>query len=563
MNLMTVKKDAQEIATSISEIMGVDVVIVDSDLQRIADTFHYPYRSIDIQTTSIIGRILKTGRPLVVDNKDFFQSCADCKDRVWCRMQGLMGVPILFQGKTMGAIGLVVEENNVRHLVENTNLVLTFLQQMADLLSGKLAEAENYNSIQQMSSRWEYMLNTVDAGVVLLDGSNSIIVHNEHFCRIFGIEGECYNHQLTEYISHPVITDILRKRLDVAGQALVVPLENSVFYGRVQVKQMWQNGICRGAVFSFQDWYHAFPEEVSFVGNRCGRQSLKELCTESGLFAKLSQAARNEPAPILLCGSRESLRYLHSLAAAIHVHSGREGKCNYVSSEDWIDFVPLTFDLSDVAKVPPAVLISHQGTLCISQVFDLPVSQQRSLLDYVRKCRSREKLGFCTRLIFLAAGDLPDAESRFICRELLEELLPYKIQVPNPLHCSKHLRRQLERYFADYAECYHTGQLEVEMEVWDILLGFPWKQSNYPLYKIVECLVRDSGGKVRAEQARQLLEELNVLPRSVEGFEQEQIRRLLNEGASVEQIANILKISRSTLYRRIKKYKLIDKENEL
>ena len=65
---------------------------------------------------------------------------------------------------------------------------------------------------------------------------------------------------------------------------------------------------------------------------------------------------------------------------------------------------------------------------------------------------------------------------------------------------------------------------------------------------------------ISAEQTRGLLSELNASPKSVEGFEQEQIQRLLNEGASVEQITNILKISRSTLYRRIKKYNFKSKE---
>lgn len=562
MDLMAVKKDAQEIATSISEVMGVDVVIVDSALQRVADTFHYPYRSIEVRETSIIGRILKTGRPLVVDNKDFFQTCADCKDRIVCKMQGLIGVPILFRGETVGAIGLVVEPNNIRHLVENTYLVQAFLQQMADLLSSKLEQTQSYKNIQQMSTQWEYVLNTVDSGIVLLDRNGCIIVHNEYFCHLFEIPDECYNHQLTEYITHPVITEALEARQNVTDRILVMPLGNSAFLGQLQIEQMWQKDTYCGAVLSFQDWNRIFPQEVSFVGDRDTRHSLSELCGGEPA-AQLRQAIQADTQALLLCGNAESDSYLRNLAAAIHESAGREGKFNYVSHEDWMAAVPLSFDSSDLSSVPPAMLIAHKGTLCISQVFELPVIQQQALLDYLKRSENSPKnLAFSTKLIFTVSGALPDPASPFICRELLERLLPHKIQLPNPLHRQKHLRVLFKKAFTDYMDGYQTGPLKIERQAWTELLHFPWERSLYPYNKVIENLVRSSSGVISALQTHQLLEQLNIPVKSVDDFELEQIRRLLNEGASVEQIANNLKISRSTLYRRIKKYNLIDKENE-
>ena len=39
MDLTSIKQTAQEIAVSISKVVGVDVLIVDENLERIADTF--------------------------------------------------------------------------------------------------------------------------------------------------------------------------------------------------------------------------------------------------------------------------------------------------------------------------------------------------------------------------------------------------------------------------------------------------------------------------------------------------------------------------------------------
>ena len=91
MDLMSVQRDAQQISVAISEVIGVDVVVVDDQLRRVADTFHYPDNVIPIRSSSIIGRIIETGQPIVVDNKHYYQSCVDCKDRALCSMTGIRG----------------------------------------------------------------------------------------------------------------------------------------------------------------------------------------------------------------------------------------------------------------------------------------------------------------------------------------------------------------------------------------------------------------------------------------------------------------------------------------
>ena len=561
MNLMDVKKDAQEIASSISEIMGVDVVIVDTVPQRIADTFRYPYRSLEIYKSSIIGRILELGRPLLVDNKDYFQSCAVCKDRFWCKMQGLMGVPILYNGETVGAIGLVIEDRNVRHLVENSNLVFIFLQHMADLLAVKLEKAENRNSgRQQLSPNLEHMLDTVDTGVVILDGGSNIIVHNERFRTLFGIESDCYNHPLTEYISHPMVERILQDSSDVADQSLVIALENTVFYGQLQVKRMWNNNVFRGSILSFRDWTSTLPLDTSIVGKYHAGRTLEDLCHSEDLRSKLRKAATQALRPVILHGQRGSERYLRYLAEAVHRRSDCTGRFVHVNASDWMEMFPLEFDLSDARCIPLSILLAHRGTLCISQVFELPVCQQQCIYNYLRKSFTRERINFSARFVFVTIGALPDLQSPFVCRELLEMLMPDVVRVPNPIQDKAALRHQLEQYFKDYAACYHREEMKIDSGVWDLLLEFSWEQCDHPIHKIVENLVRNSSGTVDVKKTRQLLSQLNASPVSVEDFEQEQIQRLLNEGASVEQITQILKISRSTLYRRIKKYNTTIKE---
>ena len=559
MNLMTVQKVAQEIAVSISEIMNVDVVIVDDQLNRVADTFRYPYSSIEVRSSSIIGRILKTGQPLIVDNKDFFPSCMDCRDRGWCRMQGLMGVPIMANGQTVGAIGLVVEQSNVRHLVENTNLVLTFLQQMADHLSGKLIWQESYDSLQKISSQWECIINTVDACVVLLDGLHRIIVQNERFQRLFGHGENCCDHLLTEYISHPVVDRILSERLEAAGKSLVLPMEDGVFCGVIHVRQIWQNGVFQGTVFSIQELAGSVHEDTSAFGMEEFPDTLSSLVTDREILGELESVNRSRTGWVLLRGNRLQEPYLRRVALAIHMASGRPGKFVYVRSRDWYgtNLEPVAFDLTDLNQIPSSIMLAHQGTLCIHHIFDLPVCQQERIMAYLRGGRDRRQgSGFVTKLIFLENEILPSEDSPYVCGELFRLLAGGMIELPNPTHTHRQMRRRLEKCFRMYARSCGIGEPEIEEEVWDILGEYPWDTCRQPMHKVVEQLVCAHGGKVRTADADSVLRKLDLESRSVRNFEQEQIVQLMGDGLPLEQIANLLKISRSTLYRRIKKYGL-------
>lgn len=565
MNLFAVEKDAQELATSVSRLMGVDVVIVDSELRRIADTFHYPYKNIEIRTNSIIGQIVKTGSSLVVDQKDFFVSCMDCKDRTWCKMRGLMGVPIVVQDKIVGAIGLVIRENNALHLIKNTNLILSFLQQISEMLSNGLTRAENISRYQIMSSQWEHMLNAVDAGVALLDNDGFIIAHNENFCRLFDIEEDCNSHLFTKYVSHSEINTLIEKGLDVDGRTWMFPLRNHAFYGQIQIKQVCHEGQRYGTVVSFQNIYHSIPSECFFHGGEPKKLSLQKIRGDVKLTEALLNAARNDMDPVLLCGGSACEGYLRQVAVAIHEESGRSGKFNYVSGREWLEEVPLAFDPTEIGEIPQAILIAHQGTLCISSVFDLPLIQQRSLLHYLRSSREKREyssgMRLATRMIFLLCGPLPKADSCYVCTELLEELMPHLIQIPNPLNNQKYLTATLKGLFREYSRVYGKTQLSIEPEAWNTLLAFPWEQgSRTQIHQVVEQLVCGTSGMIHTQQVRQLLEVQDTPEQSVEEFERDKIERLLQEGVAVEQIASILKISRSTLYRRIKKFNLSNKE---
>jgi transcriptional regulator with GAF, ATPase, and Fis domain len=127
LELTTIKQSAEQIATTISKIMEVDVVVVDNQLERIADTFKYPHKQIDIRTNSIVGSIIVTGRHLVIEDKRYSDACQSCPDLQTCDMESIIGVPIIYKDKVIGAVALIVPPQRMLNFKNNFDHVLEFL----------------------------------------------------------------------------------------------------------------------------------------------------------------------------------------------------------------------------------------------------------------------------------------------------------------------------------------------------------------------------------------------------------------------------------------------------
>lgn len=563
MKLMSIQKDAQEIAASICEIVGVDVVIVDDEMERVADTFRYPYNRIDIHTRSIVGSIVSSGQPQVVENKNYFKSCVECASREWCQMQGLIGVPILLRGSTIGAMGVVLERNNAKRLLENVSLVLTFLGQMASLLASKLCSRADYANLQRMSAQWEDMLDTMDSGVALVDEKNAVVVHNERFNRYFQVPGGCgHGRPLSELVDHPLVEEALRKREDISDQPIIVPLAHTTFYGSFHVKRMWQDGLYCGAVFTFRDTNGLPSDDILLYTGHDMKETVHQLCGDSQIGEQLQRRIHDPQErddPLLLCGTSEE--YLLRLAVALHNSAGRVGRFVLINGRGLYDAQIAQNPFLSEDGIAGTLLMAHQGTVCIGDVFELPVYIQRWLLRFLRRSGENSwEVGlhkeFQTQFIFLNTRPAQGGELPFRENELVELLEKHRIDVPDPLGSRQRLQILLDRSLAHYCGCYGKQGMTVEPEAWELLLAFPWEKGTHGPYKVMEYLVCACEGVITREAVEELRMRMDSPARSAKDYERQEIQRLLDSGVSCDQIANILHISRATLYRRIKNYKL-------
>ena len=105
-------KDIKDVVTRhvkiISDVLGVNVTVIDRNLCRISSVRPSFEEPEEVRWDSIVGTVISTGQPLAVDNPSKYAPCKRCPDFHSCRMDGVIAVPIICQGEILGAFYLVV-----------------------------------------------------------------------------------------------------------------------------------------------------------------------------------------------------------------------------------------------------------------------------------------------------------------------------------------------------------------------------------------------------------------------------------------------------------------------
>ncbi|HSK68476.1 MAG TPA: GAF domain-containing protein [Candidatus Limnocylindria bacterium] len=218
--LADVRAGAGRTAAAIKSLLGVDVVIVDTDLSRVADTFGYAGREIVVRSSSIVGMIIQTGKSLAIDDKERFESCRRCQDRAECRMQSLIGVPILLSGRVAGAIALVIPRQTGAALFERLASTLDFLGEVAHGLSAQIKAVEDTTRLLREKHERELLIDCVEDAAAILDERGLITFSNRAFDQRFFSGSRTVNIPLENVIPDPGLARCLREGRDADGLAV-------------------------------------------------------------------------------------------------------------------------------------------------------------------------------------------------------------------------------------------------------------------------------------------------------------------------------------------------------
>lgn len=136
-----IQQFAQEYANNMSEVLGLDVTILDDQGVRVSGTGSYAELiGQRVPNGSFFETILQTGKPgMILETKKNESECSQCKFIAQCTELATIGFPIFKRNRVAGVIGMIgfsyAQKEIIRH---DADKLLNFLSHMSSLLEHRL-----------------------------------------------------------------------------------------------------------------------------------------------------------------------------------------------------------------------------------------------------------------------------------------------------------------------------------------------------------------------------------------------------------------------------------------
>ncbi len=553
--LMQHQDEMRGMADSIKAILRTDVVIVDKGLHRICDTFPYIKGEVpSVRPLSVIGEVVKSGEPVVVNDKSIFHVCEDCPDKKKCRQGGVFGVPIFSGGQVEGAIALVVPSQSKKSFAYKAQDAIDHLNCFARLVGSRIdlhKESERRQRLEQYNAA---LLEAADYPQAIVGPGGAVLHGNRAFCQWMEETNACGR----EYPGAPPLAAVLEKLLDAAvpnGEPVLVP----------------QAGVWRPA------WLYGSPPDeqgarlLRFVppAQLCRRpEDLFPPPQEHGFekSAVMAQLLRRAEAPARLglpfWMHGEAAVGKGALARAIHRKTGRRPLVTVACREHGCAALQELLFGAEASGAAPArfgaMQFAQGGSLLLADIEYLPLVLQARLAVALRQ--GVLEWGGEKRLVnvqlLVTSRRAPAALEK---NGRLHPGLPPLFEEAQTLLVPPLRQRRKD---AMHAFLYHLETFSrmagctrpvLTEEFCDAFGHQLWNGNLRDIQQLAERMVMDK------KNGKPVLDTLLPAPReqqSMEALERGHILALLNSNLSKSDIAQKLHIARATLYRKIKKYGL-------
>jgi len=177
----------------ISQILKVDVDIMDSNLITVAGTGRYAdMLGKDMSEEGHIYKIvIETGEMKIIDNPRECEICRDCSERLNCIETFDVCAPIKLNDTVIGVIGFVcTTESQKAHILKNYDTFIKFLVQISDLIASKAFETEEKEKNMEVIGFLKEIINNIEEGVIVFTRNKEILNINEIGKKVLGIHEE-------------------------------------------------------------------------------------------------------------------------------------------------------------------------------------------------------------------------------------------------------------------------------------------------------------------------------------------------------------------------------------
>lgn len=582
--LMQIQPTIQRFARMLASVLQLEVEIVDENLCRVAGTGAYgKFLGRQLSGNSrLLRHVLETKTEKVVTQSRFDPLCEGCDSKENCREKAFLGTPVILQDRCVGVISLIaVTHEQQEHISDNLREFSDYVRHISTIFVSKLLEDQGPGD--NISKIFATMIDNMDQGVLVVDDDNRIQFVNQTALKTLGV------------VQNNIIGKPIRFR--------PLTFESNFTHGHMQHIVSWddKSELIIGQLHNIQGrqlFLMAFHQShTSFsVANAPDEPHIEQLVGECRVMRQLKRLiSRIAPSPSSVMVVGESGTGKEVVARAIHKLSGRRNKpfiainCAAIPEQllesELFGYVKGAFTGASANGKTGLIQAANTGTLFLDEIGDMPLMLQAKLL---RAIEAREILPIGAsspiqvdiRIISATNQNL----AQFIAEGKFREDLFYRLNViPITLPPLRERQEDIE-LLVHYFLHLHTRRLGsvypgIAPDVVEILSKHRWPGNLRELSNLMEYLVNvvpsgevidstllppnllnngttEQSDVTEVNEAHLALDDAGGT--ALEEMEKQMIREALSRHNSKKQVADELGIGIATLYRKIKKYELLN-----
>ncbi|MGJ7744351.1 sigma 54-interacting transcriptional regulator [Escherichia coli] len=582
--LMQIQPTIQRFARMLASVLQLEVEIVDENLCRVAGTGAYgKFLGRQLSGNSrLLRHVLETKTEKVVTQSRFDPLCEGCDSKENCREKAFLGTPVILQDRCVGVISLIaVTHEQQEHISDNFREFSDYVRHISTIFVSKLLEDQGPGD--NISKIFATMIDNMDQGVLVVDDESRVQFVNQTALKTLGV------------VQNNIIGKPIRFR--------PLTFESNFTHGHMQHIVSWddKSELIIGQLHNIQGrqlFLMAFHQShTNFsVANAPDEPHIEQLVGECRVMRQLKRLiSRIAPSPSSVMVVGESGTGKEVVARAIHKLSGRRNKpfiainCAAIPEQllesELFGYVKGAFTGASANGKTGLIQAANTGTLFLDEIGDMPLMLQAKLL---RAIEAREILPIGAsspiqvdiRIISATNQNL----AQFIAEGKFREDLFYRLNViPITLPPLRERQEDIE-LLVHYFLHLHTRRLGsvypgIAPDVVEILRKHRWPGNLRELSNLMEYLVNvvpsgevidstllppnllnngttEQSDVTEVSEAHLSLDDAGGT--ALEEMEKQMIREALSRHNSKKQVADELGIGIATLYRKIKKYELLN-----